>query len=69
MGISNIITLLCGVALFLFGMDLMGSGLKKVAGSKLELILFRLSGTPLRGVLFGTGVTAIIQSSSATSVM
>ncbi|MBP5158783.1 MAG: Na/Pi cotransporter family protein, partial [Lachnospiraceae bacterium] len=45
------------------------SGLKKVAGSKLELILFRLSGTPLKGVLFGTGVTAIIQSSSATSVM
>ena len=43
MGITNIITLLCGVALFLFGMDLMGGGLKKVAGSWLELILFRLS--------------------------
>lgn len=69
MSISNIITLLCGVAMFLFGMDLMGNGLKKVAGSKMELILFRLSSTPIRGVLFGTGVTAIIQSSSATSVM
>ena len=71
MGISikNIIELLTGVALFLFGMQLMGDGLKKVAGSKLELILYKLSSTPLKGVLFGTGVTAVIQSSSATSVM
>ncbi len=69
MDISNIIALLSGVALFLFGMTLMGDGLKKVAGNKLELVLFRLSNTPLKGVLLGTGVTAIIQSSSATSVM
>ena len=63
------ITLLAGVALFLFGMTLMGDGLTKVSGSKLEPILFRLSGTPLRALLLGTGVTAVIQSSSATSVM
>ena len=69
MGISNIITLFGGVALFLFGMSLMGEGLKKVAGSKLELLLYKLSSTPLRGLLLGAGVTAIIQSSSATSVM
>lgn len=69
MGVSNVLELLGGVALFLFGMALMGDSLKKVAGNKLELILFRLSSTPLRGILLGTGVTAVIQSSSATSVM
>ena len=69
MNISNVITLLGGVAMFLFGMSLMGDGLKKVAGSKMEMVLYKLSGTPLKGVLLGTGVTAIIQSSSATSVM
>ena len=69
MDFVDIITLLGGVALFLFGMSLMGDGLKKVAGNKLELILYRLSSTPLRGILLGTGVTAVIQSSSATSVM
>lgn len=63
------ISLLGGVALFLFGMSLMGDGLKKVAGNKLELVLYRLSGTPMKGLLLGTGVTAVIQSSSATSVM
>ncbi len=63
------ISLLGGVALFLFGMTLMGDGLKKVAGNKLEIILYRLTSTPLKGVLLGTGVTAVIQSSSATSVM
>ena len=69
LGLSNLISLLSGVALFLFGMTLMGEGLKKVAGNKLEIILYKLSSTPLRGLLLGTGVTAIIQSSSATSVM
>ncbi len=64
-----IVGLLCGVALFLFGMLLMGDGLKNVAGNKLEMILFKLTNTPLKGVLLGTGVTAIIQSSSATSIM
>ena len=69
MSVSNIISLLGGVALFLFGMTLMGEGLKKVAGNKMELVLYRLSSTPLKGVFLGTAVTAIIQSSSATSVM
>ena len=67
--IHIVIILLGGIALFLFGMQLMGDGLKKVAGGKLEVILYRLSNAPLKGVLLGTGVTAIIQSSSATSVM
>lgn len=67
--ISNVLALLGGVALFLFGMSLMGDGLKKVAGNSLELLLYRLTGTPLRAVVLGAGVTAVIQSSSATSVM
>ena len=69
MSVANVISLLGGVALFLFGMSLMGDGLKRVAGSKMELVLYRLAGTPVKGVLLGTGVTAVIQSSSATSVM
>ena len=69
MSITNLISLLSGIALFLFGMALMGDGLKKVAGNKLEVILFQLTGSPLKGFLLGTGVTAVIQSSSATSVM
>lgn len=69
MGIADIISLLGGIALFLYGMAIMGDNLKKVAGSKLELVLYKLSGTPLKGILLGTGVTAVIQSSSATSVM
>ncbi|MBQ7371757.1 MAG: Na/Pi cotransporter family protein [Blautia sp.] len=69
MDISQIISLLSGIALFLFGMTLMGDGLKRVSGNKLEPVLFRLSNTPLKGVLLGTGVTAVIQSSCATSVM
>ena len=69
MGVDNVLKLLGGVALFLFGMSLMGDSLKKVAGSKLELVLYRLSSTPIKGILLGTSVTAIIQSSSATSVM
>ena len=69
MTVSNVIALLGGVALFLFGMSLMGDGLKRVAGNRLELVLYRLSSTPLKGILLGTGVTAVIQSSAATSVM
>ena len=69
MSVSNILSLLGGVALFLFGMSLMGDSLKKVAGNSMERILFRLSNTPLKGLLLGAGVTAVIQSSSATSVM
>ena len=69
MDLTQIISLGSGIALFLFGMTLMGDGLKQVAGNRLELVLYRLSGTTLRGVLLGTGVTAVIQSSCATSVM
>ena len=69
MGIAEVLSLLGGVALFLFGMSLMGDSLKMVAGSKLEVVLYRLSGTQFKGILLGTGVTAVIQSSSATSVM
>ncbi len=69
MQLSNIIELLTGIALFLFGMTLMGDGLKQVAGNRLEIILYKLTGSPVRGMLFGTGITAVIQSSSATSVM
>ena len=69
MSISNVISLLSGIALFLFGMALMGEGLKKVAGNKLEVVLYQLTGSPLKGFLLGTAVTAVIQSSSATSVM
>ena len=69
MSVADVISLLGGIALFLFGMSLMGEGLKKVAGSRLELVLYKLSSTPLKGVLLGTGVTAVIQSSSATFVM
>ena len=69
MSMNQVIDLLSGIALFLFGMTLMGDGLKRVAGNRLELILYRLSNTTLKGVLLGTGVTAVIQSSSATSVM
>ena len=69
MGVTSILSLLSGVALFLYGMSVMGDSLKKVAGNKLELILYKLTSTPLKGILLGTAVTAIIQSSSATTVM
>ena len=69
MDISSVLTLFCGVALFLFGMSLMGDGLKKIAGNRLELLLYKLTSTSWKGILLGTGVTAVIQSSSATSVM
>ena len=61
MGISNIVSLLGGVALFLFGMSLMSEGLKKVAGNKLEMVLWNITNTNIKGVLVGTIVTAIIQ--------
>ena len=69
MSLANIIALLGGVALFLFGMGLMSDGLKQLAGNKLEVVLYRLSNTPLKGILLGTAVTLVIQSSAATSVM
>ena len=66
---SMILSLLCGVALFLYGMQLMGDGLKSVAGNKLETLLYKLTNTPFKGILLGAIVTSVIQSSSATSVM
>ena len=69
MDITNIIQLLGGLAFFLFGMSLLGDGLKRVAGSKLETVLGKLTSTTLKGLLLGTVVTAAIQSSSATTVM
>ncbi len=56
-----ILTLLSGVALFLYGMSVMGDGLKQMAGNKLELILYRLTNTPVKGLLLGAAVTAVIQ--------
>ncbi len=69
MSLLQVISLLGGVGLFLFGMTLMGNGLTSVSGSKLGPVLYLLSGTPVKALLLGTGVTAVIQSSSATSVM
>ncbi len=69
MSITDIVALLGGVAFFLFGMNTMGSGLKQLAGNKMEAVLWKLSSTPLKGFLLGTLVAAAIQSSSATSVM
>lgn len=69
MGITNTISLLGGLGFFLFGMSLLGEGLKRVAGSKLKIILEKLTSTTFRGVLLGALVTAVIQSSSATTVM
>lgn len=66
---SMVLSLLSGVALFLFGMQLMGDGLKMVAGDKLESFLYKMTNTSLKGVALGAGVTSVIQSSSATTVM
>ena len=67
--IINIITLLGGLALFLFGMDIMGKSLERQAGGKLQTILAKMSSTVFKGFLLGLAVTAVIQSSSATTVM
>lgn len=69
MDIFTVLSLIGGLALFLYGMDLMGDGLKKLAGGKLESILARLTSTKWKGFLLGLIVTAVIQSSSATTVM
>lgn len=69
MGIFELLTLVCGLALFLYGMDVMGDALKKSAGRKLKTILGTLTSNKFKGFLLGLGVTAIIQSSSATTVM
>ena len=69
MTISDIISLFSGIALFLFGMTLMGDGLKATSGNRLEPVLFKLTDTPIKGLVLGGGVTTVIQSSSATSVI
>ena len=69
MDIFGILTLIGGLALFLYGMSVMGAGLEKLSGGKLEMILERLTSNPVKAVLLGAGVTAVIQSSSATTVM
>lgn len=69
MDILDFLIMLGGLAVFLYGMDQMGAGLRKVAGGRLESLLEKLTGRTLHGVLLGAGVTAIIQSSSATTVM
>lgn len=69
MSIFNVIAMIGGLALFLYGMELLGEGLSKTSGGKLEAILERLTSSPIKGVLLGAGVTAVIQSSSATTVM
>ncbi|WP_022750415.1 Na/Pi cotransporter family protein [Lachnobacterium bovis] len=69
MDIFGVLTLLGGLALFLFGMSIMGDSLTKLSGGKLEQILEKLTSTRLSAVLLGTAVTAVIQSSSATTVM
>ena len=68
-GFGGVLSLLCGLALFLFGMDVMGEGLKKSAGNSLKTILAKMTSNPVKGFFLGLGVTLIIQSSSATTVM
>lgn len=69
MDFFSVLTMIGGLALFLYGMNVMGDGLAKVSGGKLERILENLTSNPLKAVLLGAGVTAVIQSSSATTVM
>ena len=69
MTIFNVFSLLGGLALFLFGMDIMGKALEKQAGGQLQKILSKLTDSPIKGFFLGLCVTAIIQSSSATTVM
>lgn len=69
MDIFGLLTMVGGLALFLYGMEVLGDGLKKASGGKLEIILEKLTSNKLLAVLLGAGVTAVIQSSSATTVM
>lgn len=69
MDFFNVLSMAGGLALFLYGMNLMGDGLAKVSGGKLESILARLTSNPLKAALLGAAVTAVIQSSTATTVM
>lgn len=69
MSIFNLFTLFGGLAMFLYGMNIMGESLEKLGGGKFERILEKLTNNPIKGVLLGAMVTAVIQSSSATTVM
>ena len=69
MDFFDLLTMIGGLALFLYGMHLMGDGLSKVSGGRLEVILGKLTSSPFKAFLVGTGVTALIQSSCATTVM
>ncbi|MCI8327401.1 MAG: Na/Pi cotransporter family protein [Lachnospiraceae bacterium] len=69
MDFFDLLTMIGGLALFLYGMDIMGEGLAKTSGGKMERILEKLTSSPLKAVLLGAGVTTVIQSSSATTVM
>ena len=69
MDIFSVLSMIGGLAMFLYGMETMGDGLAKTAGGKLEKILEKPTSTPIKGVLLGAAVTAVIQSSSATTVM
>ncbi len=69
MGIRDILTLLGGLALFLYGMQMMSNGLEAAAGNRMKAILEKLTANRVKGVLVGAGITAVIQSSSATTVM
>ncbi len=69
MDIFAVFEMIGGLALFLFGMHILGEGLSKLSGGKMESLLERLTSTPIKGVLLGAVVTAVIQSSSATTVM
>lgn len=69
MGILQIFTLLGALGMFLYGMNLMSSGLQKAAGERLRILLSAMTSNPFKGVLTGLGITSIIQSSSATTVM
>ena len=66
---GSVLTLFCGLALFLYGMDVMGESLKKSAGNSLKAILAKMTSNPVKGFLLGLIVTVVIQSSSATTVM
>ncbi|MBO7325274.1 MAG: Na/Pi symporter, partial [Bacteroidales bacterium] len=67
--ILQILTLLGALGMFLYGMNMMSAGLQKAAGNKLRTILSSMTSNPAKGVLTGLGITAVIQSSSATTVM
>lgn len=69
MNIFNLFALFGGLAMFLFGMNIMGDGLERFGGGKLERVLEKLTSNPIKGVLLGAAVTGVIQSSSATTVM